>query len=205
MYPLSNCIPSTTSRSSLIPLASSTVMTPSLPTLSIASAMRSPIILSEFAEIVATCAISFLSLTSLEIFLSSSMIAADALSIPRLTSIGLAPAVMFLSPSLKIECANTVAVVVPSPASSAVFEATSFTSCAPMFSRVSLSSISRATETPSFVICGAPYDFCMSTLRPLGPMVTFTASASFVTPSKRPFLALSEKNISFAIYISLII
>ncbi len=55
-----------------------------------------------------------------------------------------------------IACASTVAVVVPSPASSEVFEATSFSICAPMFSNLSLSSISFATETPSFVMVGAP-------------------------------------------------
>jgi hypothetical protein len=53
-------------------------------------------------------------------------------------------------------CASTVAVVVPSPASSEVLDATSFTICAPMFSNLSLSSISLATETPSLVTVGAP-------------------------------------------------
>ncbi len=158
-------------------------MTPSLPTFSIASAIRLPIVSSVLAEIVATCAISFLSFTSWVIFLSSSMIAMLALSIPRLTSIGLAPAVILRSPSLKIECASTVAVVVPSPASSAVLLATSLTSCAPIFSSASSSSISRATLTPSLVICGAPKLFWIKTLRPLGPIVTLTASVSLLTPS----------------------
>ena len=40
---------------------------------------------------------------------------------------GLAPAATFLSPTFTMACANTVAVVVPSPASSPVLEATSFT------------------------------------------------------------------------------
>ena len=40
---------------------------------------------------------------------------------------GLAPAVTFFKPTLTIDCAKTVAVVVPSPASSPVFDATSFT------------------------------------------------------------------------------
>ena len=197
-YPLSNCIPSTTSSSSTIPLASSTVITPSLPTFSIASAIKLPIVSSEFAEIVATCAISFLSLTSFAIFFNSSMIALAALSIPRLTSIGLAPAVMFRKPSLKMLYASTVAVVVPSPASSAVLLATSLTSWAPIFSIVSLSSISRATLTPSLVMLGAPKLFWISTFRPLGPIVTLTASASFFTPSKSSFRATSEKWISLA-------
>ena len=42
-------------------------------------------------------------------------------------TIGLAPAVTFLRPTLMIACARTVAVVVPSPAWSLVFEATSLT------------------------------------------------------------------------------
>ena len=52
-YPRSNCIPSTTLSSSWIDFASSTVMTPSLPTFSIASAISLPMLSSEFAEIVA--------------------------------------------------------------------------------------------------------------------------------------------------------
>ncbi|MMZ64873.1 hypothetical protein D1872_272290 [compost metagenome] len=104
----------------------------------------------------ATCAISFLSLISFALAFSSVMIASTALSIPRFTSIGFAPAVIFLRPSLKMAAAKTVAVVVPSPASSAVLEATSLTSCAPMFSIASASSISLATETPSLVMLGAP-------------------------------------------------
>ena len=53
---------------------------------------------------------------------------------PRFISIGLVPATTALSPSLKIASARTVAVVVPSPATSLVFEATSLTIAAPMFS-----------------------------------------------------------------------
>ncbi len=47
---------------------------------------------------------------------------------------GFIPAATSLLPSLKIAWASTVAVVVPSPAMSEVFEATSFTIWAPMFS-----------------------------------------------------------------------
>ena len=50
-------MPSTTSSSVSIVFDSSTVMTPSLPTLSIASAMIVPIVLSPFAETVPTWAI----------------------------------------------------------------------------------------------------------------------------------------------------
>ena len=53
---------------------------------------------------------------------------------PRLSAIGLAPAVTFFRPSRKIAWASTVAVVVPSPATSEVLEATSLTIWAPMFS-----------------------------------------------------------------------
>ncbi len=98
--------------------------------------------------------------------------------IPRRIIIGFAPAVMFLRPSVIIPCASTVAVVVPSPATSLVFVATSFTSCAPIFSYGSSNSISFAILTPSFVIVGVPYFESKTTLRPLGPIVTFTALAN---------------------------
>ncbi len=86
-------------------------------------------------------------------------------------------------PSLTIDWASTVAVVVPSPATSEVLEATSFTICAPMFSNLSLSSISLATDTPSLVTVGAPKERSSTTLRPFGPRVTFTASARMLTPT----------------------
>jgi hypothetical protein len=54
---LSNCIPSTSSISSPKVFDSSTVMTPSLPTLSMASATISPISGSLLAEMAATWAI----------------------------------------------------------------------------------------------------------------------------------------------------
>src|SRR5690606_9014587 len=52
----------------------------------------------------------------------------------------------------------------------------------PMFSNLSFSSISLATETPSLVISGAPKLFSRTTLRPFGPRVAFTASARTFTP-----------------------
>ena len=131
---------------------------------------------------VPTCAISFLPAVGTEIAFSSATMAATALSMPRLSAIGFAPAVTFLRPSRKIAWASTVAVVVPSPALSEVFVATSFTICAPMFSSGSDSSISLATVTPSLVTVGAPNFLSMTTLRPLGPSVTLTASASWSTP-----------------------
>src|SRR5438132_11309198 len=177
-------MPSTTSSCVSSPFASSTVMTPSLPTLLIASAMISTIVEWLLAEMVPTCAISFCSLVGLESDLSSSTTFATALSMPRLSVIGSWPATTILSPSVKIARASTVAVVVPSPATSEVFDATSFTICAPMFSNLSSSSISFATVTPSLVMFGAPNDFSRTTLRPRGPSVTVTASARTFTPRR---------------------
>jgi hypothetical protein len=123
---------------------------------------------------------------------------ATAASMPRLSSIGLAPAAMFLWPSITIAWASTVAVVVPSPATSEVLEATSRTICAPMFSTLSSSSTSLATVTPSLVTSGAPKDFSMTTLRPLGPSVTLTALASLVMPASNRTRLSVEKMICFA-------
>src|SRR3954452_13869042 len=52
-----------------------------------------------------------------------------------------------------------------------------------MFLNGSLSSISRAIETPSLVIVGAPVRRSSTTLRPFGPSVTLTVSASSSTPA----------------------
>src|SRR5918994_1247122 len=98
-----------------------------------------------------------------------------------------------------IACASTVAVVVPSPATSEVFEATSRTICAPMFSRGSFSSISLATVTPSLVMTGEPNFLSRTTLRPLGPSVTFTASARRLTPRRIACRDSSPYVICFAI------
>ena len=84
-------------------------------------------------------------------------------------AIGVAPAVTFLRPSRKIASASTVAVVVPSPATSEVLLATSRTICAPMFWYGSSSSISFATVTPSLVTVGEPHFLSRTTLRPRGP------------------------------------
>src|SRR2546425_7639898 len=177
-------MPSTTSSWVSRLLASSTVMTPSFPTFSIASAIKSPMVGSPLADTMPTWAISALLLVDLESFFSSSTTAVTALSTPRLRLIGSWPAATSLSPSVKMARASTVAVVVPSPATSEVFDATSFTICAPMFSNLSSSSISFATVTPSLVMFGAPNDFSRTTLRPRGPSVTVTASARTFTPRR---------------------
>jgi hypothetical protein len=92
-------MPSTVSSVVSRPLASSTVMTPSLPTFSIASAMRLPISRSLLAEMVPTWAISFLPAEGTESDLSASVTASTARSMPRFSSMGLAPAVTFFRPS----------------------------------------------------------------------------------------------------------
>src|SRR5258706_6266135 len=78
--------------------------------------------------------------------------------------------------------AKTVEVVVPSPAMSLVFWAASLSSCAPMFSKGSSSSISFATETPSWVMVGKPTWRSIDTLRPFGPRVAETAFATTFMP-----------------------
>ena len=175
-------MPSTTSSSVSRLLASSTVITPSLPTFCMASASIRPISLSPFEAMVPTWAISSEVVTFLARLLMSSTTASTAMSTPRLRSIGFMPAATALPPSRTMAAARMVAVVVPSPAMSLVFDATSRTICAPMFSNLSESSISLATVTPSLVIRGAPKLFSMTTLRPLGPSVTFTALARVSTP-----------------------
>jgi hypothetical protein len=175
-------MPSTTSSSVSSDFASSTVMTPSFPTFCIASAIIRPISRSLLAETVPTCWISSLVDTFFERFPMSATIASTARSMPRFRSIGFIPAATALAPSRTIVWARTVAVVVPSPARSLVFDATSRTIWAPMFSNLSASSISLATVTPSLLMRGAPNDLSRTTLRPLGPSVTLTALARISTP-----------------------
>src|SRR5215475_2161118 len=175
-------MPSTISTSVSSAFASSTVITPSLPTFCIACAIIWPILLSPFDEMVPTWATSADEPTFLARFSMSLTTAPTAMSMPRLRSIGFMPAATDLAPSRTIAAASTVAVVVPSPAASAALEATSRTIWAPMFSNLSSSSISLATVTPSLVMRGAPKLLSITTLRPLGPSVTRTALASVSTP-----------------------
>ena len=76
---------------------------------------------------------------------------------PLFSAIDSAPAAMFLKPWVMIACAKTVEVVVPSPQASLVLLAASLTSCAPMFSNASGSSMSLAMVTPSSMTEGAPH------------------------------------------------
>ncbi len=108
-------------------LLSSMVITPSPDTFSIASATSCPTS-SSLAEIAATLAICSLPFTLELIFSIDSTAQSVAFFIPFLKIMGLAPAARFFMPAFTIACARTVAVVVPSPATSLVFVATSFTS-----------------------------------------------------------------------------
>src|SRR3989344_3044345 len=193
-------MPSTYSFSMPRVCPASTVTTPSLPASSMTSAITSPIS-SSCAEIFATALYSSLEEMSFFIFSSSATTASTALSMPRLMEMALEPLVRCLRPASMMACARTVAVVVPSPAASLVLVAASFTSCAPMFSNLSSSSISLATVTPSLVTVGAPYVFSMRTLRPLGPMVARTASVSLETPARTRARAAVPKRSCFAIVV----
>ena len=191
-------MPSTSDSSVFIVLDSSTVITPSLPTFSIALEISWPIVSSD-ADIDAICAIALEPLTGLDSFLSCSTATSVAFSMPRRMTIGLAPAATFFRPSRIIACASSVAVVVPSPATSLVLVATSLTSCAPMFSNASSSSTSLAIVTPSLVISGLPYFLSSTTLRPLGPRVILTVSASAFMPRSSERRASSPYCICLAI------
>ncbi len=92
-------MPSTNSSSVAIVLLSSTVMTPSLPTFSTASASRLPMAASLLALMVPTWAISFLLSTGWLFAFSSSTTAATASWMPRLSAMGFMPAATALRPS----------------------------------------------------------------------------------------------------------
>ena len=165
-------------------LLSSTVITPSAPTVSIASEISLPMV-SSAAEFAATLAIACLPLMGWDSSFKPSTAASVAAAMPFFSTMGFAPAARLRRPSRIIACASRVAVVVPSPATSLVLVETSFTSCAPMFSKGSSSSISLAMVTPSLVMSGAPYFLSSTTLRPFGPRVILTVSASAFTPFSR--------------------
>src|SRR6476661_2143906 len=95
--------------------------------------------------------------------------------------------------------ARTVAVVVPSPATSLVCFETSRTICAPMFSNGSSSSISEAIETPSRETIGVPSGRSMTAFMPLGPKVPLTARVNLATPRASAARASASCNIIFGI------
>src|SRR5215469_11813742 len=151
----------------------------------------------------AICAISFLSSTGIAFERIYSTTASVPLSIPCLSCMGLAPAARFFRPSVTIAWASTVAVVVPSPATSFVRVAASLRSCAPIFSNGLSSEISFATVTPSWVTLGAPNFLSRATLRPLGPRVDLTASAKISMPFLSERRASSSNTSCFAIRFNL--
>ena len=144
---------------------------------------------------------SFFSPTGMANFFKCSTTASVAFSMPLLRPMGFAPAAIFFIPSVTMACARIDAVVVPSPATSFVFVATSLTISAPRFSILSGSSISFAIVTPSFVIVGAPNPFSKTTLRPFGPNVILTAFASLSTPRFKASLASVLKVTCFAMFL----
>ena len=120
-------MPSTHSTSVERLLPSSTVMTPSLPTFSIAWASMSPISRSPLLATVPTWAISSELLILIEHFVELLGDVSTACSMPCFICTGFTPATTARRPSLKMASASTVAVVVPSPATSDVLLATSLT------------------------------------------------------------------------------
>mmetsp|Transcript_33139 Transcript_33139/g.87658 ORF Transcript_33139/g.87658 Transcript_33139/m.87658 type:complete len:252 (-) Transcript_33139:2-757(-) len=199
MYPLSSFMPSTTSSSCSMVLPSATVMVPSLPTFSKASVIICPIFSSPLAAMVAT----LLMLAGESIITAwavrSSSTTFTAASMPLLMSMGFMPAATALQPSRKIARASTVAVVVPSPATSLVLLATVLTSWAPtLIMGHALRSMDLATVTPSLVTFGGPKLCSMTTFLPFGPMVTATASARRLQPSSIRARASVPCRMSFA-------
>ncbi len=176
------------------------VITPSLPTLIKASASTAPTVGSLLPAIVATCMISFLffSLIEVAILPIAATTASAAFWTPRDSDIGSAPPAIIFRPSRKMASAKTVAVVVPSPAILLVLDAASLTSCAPRFSWGSSRLISSATVTPSLVILAAPQPLSKTAFRPRGPSVVITALASLLTPTANGCRASSSYTISFA-------
>src|SRR5579859_4559149 len=197
MNPRSNCMPSTILISVWMLFPSSTEIAPSLPTLENACASISPTAPSLPAARVPIWRRTFSSFTSRgsAAFLSASQTASAPRLIPRESAIGLPPEVTMRMPSRKIASARTAEVVVPSPAWSLVLDAASLIILAAMFSYGSLSSTSSQTETPSLVMVGAPQDLSMTTVRPRGPRVGRTASATFWTPLRRASRAACSKRI----------
>ena len=103
------------------------VITPFCDTFSIASAIREPMTSSP-EEIAPTRVISPEPETGWEFLRIAPTAASVALVMPRFMVMGFAPAARFLRPSFIIACASTVALVVPSPATSFVLVETSLIS-----------------------------------------------------------------------------
>ena len=185
--PASYCIPSTFSTIVSGKSCVSIITTPVSSTCLKASPISSPKTLSLLDEIVATWSI-FLPLI-LSLFFSKCFITlSTAEFIPSFKDL-LFTLPLSLYASSNIANANTVAVVVPSPASLTVFLAASFNNLAPIFSTGSNNNIESATVTPSLVIVGFPLLSSNITHFPLAPNVELTACVSFLIPSNTLSLA----------------
>ena len=137
------------------------------------------------------------------LFLSSCFnIFSRTMFVASLISLTVYPCTWFISWSR--ECARTVAVVVPSPASLTVFLAASFISVAPKFSTGLINITDSATVTPSLVIIGLPIESSYITHFPEAPSVEATAFDSFSTPCMILSLACSPKVKSFTISLGLL-
>jgi hypothetical protein len=204
-YPWSNCIPVLISFVSPRDFHSSTVIVPSLPISSNTSAIRSPTS-SSCAEIVATCLIfSLLSPIFLAFFSISSTNLSTALCSHFHRENGFTQDLIYLNHSFDIASARTTVVVVPSQASLLVFSAASLIMLAQIFSVFHSRSISFATVTQSLVTIGPQKPLSRITFLHLGPIVTFTASATISIQENISFLASSPYLICFAIFLNLMI
>ena len=96
---MSNWRPPTYSSTVSVDFPSSTVITPSFPTFSTASARSFPISLSWFAEIVATASVCLRLSSFFESAFKAATTASTALSMPRFTSVGFAPDEIAFNPS----------------------------------------------------------------------------------------------------------
>ena len=150
LYPLSTFIPVVVSEYVSEVCERSTVTIPVLPTLLYTSAIIVPILLSLFAEIVATSTI-MLSVTSVDFSFNFSTTLVVISDMFRRTSVLLCLSVINSNPLNTKDSVKTIAVVVPSPALVAVWSAASFIILTARFSTGSNNSIDRATVTPSLV------------------------------------------------------
>mmetsp|Transcript_38045 Transcript_38045/g.89058 ORF Transcript_38045/g.89058 Transcript_38045/m.89058 type:complete len:369 (+) Transcript_38045:784-1890(+) len=151
--PHSISIPSEYSTASLSSWPSSTVVDPSMPTLSMASASKPPISqsLHEIAAICWYCSRVDTGIAASRILDTKN---GAALSRPLRSAMALAPADTYFRPRCTIACVSTVAVVVPSPARESVLDAACSSRLTPIFSIGSASCTSEAMVTPSLTTRG---------------------------------------------------
>ena len=192
-------MPSTTSSSVSSVVPSSTVITPSLPTFFMASAMVRPISASPLAEIVPICAISTFEVTFLAFFPSSATTASTARSMPRFKSIGIHAGGHRLGavPGDRVgehdRGGRAVAGLIGGFGGDLPHHA------GRPYSRTCRRARSPwRRDTPSLVIL-APKDLSIATLRPLGPSVTLTALARMSMPRSILSRASNENLISLAV------